>query len=263
MVLFLSTLGCTRSADTTAGGPESKSREDEQSQTGPSKEISKPLENEGARSELWAAIPRGLQFNGLSAVEVSRSWEDRISKYLGNEKSYLVAANSRFHGALGFQSEEEQAKLIEQGFPMPEEWQAAKNMSDSELERLANGGDIKAQMFLIDRVSQQVAPILATRGFDQTPADRELYRQYVQANTAAGILVHSTRSPFAAYLQGILLSAGTLGNQVEPIAGSFRVARELGDARADRFQSLFFRQHPNLDAGAVLASYSAIKPGND
>jgi hypothetical protein len=71
--------------------------------------------------------------------------------------------------------------------------------------------------------------------------------------------LRASKSPFAAYLNGRLFSAGASGNPLEPIAGAFQLAQELGDERAGNYQRDFFRQHPTLDASAVMASYSMMK----
>lgn len=223
--------------------------------------VGQPIQSGGLDKDQWVNIPLDFQFRGVANVESASSWSQRVAKYPEDERKYLEDVNGRYYGALDFSSNEEQRRLVQQGFPMPEEWLAARDLPDAELERLAMSGSAKAQMFFIDRVSERIGPVLAVRGLDQSPADKAIYHQFVQASTMAGMLIRNTGSPFAAYLHGRLLSSGTSGHQMEPIAASFQVARELGDLRADAFQSAFFAGHPGLDAQAVMASYTAMKPG--
>ncbi len=202
-----------------------------------------------------------MRFRGLANVESAPSWKVRLLQLPAADQSFLGTINERYFGSLGFADEAEQRRLVEQGFPMPEEWMAAREVPDEELERLAKQGEIKAQMFQIDRVSERLAPVLGARGLQNTPEDKELFRQFVETTSMAEQLLRKTKSPFVAYLTGRMFSAGTLGNQPEPIAGAFELAKDLGDGRADGYRSVFVESHPGMDPEAVMASYSGMKSG--
>lgn len=219
--------------------------------------------NQSNNTGLWITVPERLQFPGLANVEVAPSWNARVSRLSATDQAYLAKVSERYYGAVEFLSEAEQRRLIEQGFPMPEEWLAARHIPDSELERLSKAGNVKAQMFQVDRVGERVAPVLEERGLLNTPADKELFRQFTETTVVAEQLLRDTHSPFAAYLAGRLFSAGTSGNQLEPIAAAFQLARDLGDERADTYRSAFMQQHPNMNAEAVMASYSMLKANVD
>lgn len=187
------------------------------------------------------------------------SWNERVAKLSIADRNYLAEISARYFGSVEFSDEAEQRRLIEQGFPMPEEWLAARDMPDRELERLARAGNLKAQMFQVDRVSEHLGPVLAERGLKDTPQDKELFRQFVETSRMAEELLSSTYSPFAAYLNGRIFSAGSQGNPPEPIAGAFQLAKDLGDQRADNYRSVFMQSYPNMNAEAVMASYSSMK----
>lgn len=208
---------------------------------------------------LWVTIPERLRFPGIASVEVAVSWNERVAKLSIADRNYLAEISARYFGSIEFSDEAEQHRLIEQGFPMPEEWLAARDMPDRELERLARAGNLKAQMFQVDRVSEHLGPVLAERGLKNTPQDKELFRQFVETSRMAEELLSSTHSPFAAYLNGRIFSAGSQGNPPEPIAGAFQLAKDLGDQRADNYRSVFMQSYPDMNAEAVMASYSSMK----
>lgn len=215
-------------------------------------------------NDFWVALPVQLQLPGLANVEAARSWNERIAQFPAADKAFLADVNKRYFGSLEFQSEEEQRRLIQQGFPMPEEWLAARNLLDTELERLAQEGNLTAQMFWINRVGEKIGPILgAGEGLGNSPADKELFRRFTEARLMADDLLRSTKSPFAAYLSGRIASAGSFGNPPGLVAGSFQLAKELGDDRADDYMRRFSEEHPGMDANTVMTSYSAMKTAAD
>lgn len=216
-----------------------------------------------AGQSLWIEVPTTMRYPGQANLEAAVSWEARLAKLPDRDRVYMKAINDRYYGALEFANEQEQRELTAQGFPMPEEWLAARDTPDAELERQAIAGNQKARMFHIDRVSERVAPVLTVRGFENTPGDQELFRQFVDATAMVANLLHDTRSPFAAYLAGRVVSSGTLGGQPEAIAASFQLARELGDPRADSFRDAFLDQHPGMDVATVMTAYSYFKSSVD
>ncbi len=76
-----------------------------------------------------------------------------------SDQAYLSDVSDRYFGTMEFLDETEQRKLVEQGFPMPEEWLAARNLPIEDLERLVEQGNVKAKMFYIDRITQEIAPM--------------------------------------------------------------------------------------------------------
>lgn len=217
--------------------------------------VATPATREGAMR-----LPSDMHLPGLSTVARASSWEARIAKYPAHEQDYLRGKNDMYFGALRFGSLEEQETLVGQGFPMPEEWLAARSIPDGELERLAGQGNRKAQMFLVDRVIDEIGPVLKERGFGDSPQDRDMFRRFTSVSATATMLLQGTCSPFVAYQNGVLLSSGTRGHDPAVAAGSFLVAKDLGDARADALSHGFFARHRQIDAQTALASYGSIRP---
>ncbi|MFT4180145.1 MAG: hypothetical protein QM612_11930 [Thermomonas sp.] len=213
----------------------------------------------GAVGVSWIQLHESMQLLDIAVVQSASSWQERINQLPLEERQYLEAKNTEYFNALEFGSVADQRKLIEQGFPMPEEWVAAQALSEGELKYLAQQGNIKAQMFYVDRVIGDVAPVLKERGFDNTDEDRELYAKFNEASAMSSIMLKKTRSPFVAYQNGLLLSVGTIGHSPAVAAGSFQVAKELGDTRADFLSQMYFDAHAGLDPQVVMASYSSIK----
>lgn len=209
--------------------------------------------------DVWIEIPSALQFPGISSVESASSWRARVAEMSATDRAYLNQISERYFGSVEFLDEAEQRRLIHQGFPMPEEWLAARNVPDAELEKLAKTGNLKAQMFQTDRVSERIAPIVAVQGLDDSPAGKELFRQFVETDVMAGNLLRNSQSPFAAYLYGRFRTSGSQGNQPEFMAAAFEFAKDLGDQRADSYRRVFFEQHPGLNAELVMLSYSGMK----
>jgi hypothetical protein len=209
--------------------------------------------------DMWVEIPSALQFPGISSVESTSSWRARVAKMSATDQAYLTQISERYFGSVEFFDESEQRRLIRQGFPMPEEWLAARNIPDVELEQLAKTGNLKAQMFQTDRVSERIAPIAAVQGLDDSQAGKELFRQFVETDVMAGNLLRNSQSPFAAYLYGRFRTSGTQGNQPEFMAAAFEFAKDLGDQRADGYRRAFFEQHPGLNAELVMLGYSGMK----
>ena len=127
-----------------------------------------------AADSNWIALEPKMQLPSLASVERSTSWDERIAKLPKAEQDFLISKNSQYLDVLRFSTPEDQLRLVDQGFPMPEEWAKARSLPEVELERLARQGNFKAQMFYIDRVIDQVAPVLKERGFGDTPEDRAL-----------------------------------------------------------------------------------------
>lgn len=206
-------------------------------------------------------MPTNLRFPGVENVETGPSWAVRVSKLPESNQAYLSEVSTRYYGSMEFLGEDEQRELVEQGFPMPEEWLAAQNLPIEELRRLAEQGNVKAKMFYIDRISQEISPVLSRGdGLDPTTPDgRVQMERVVRARLMADELLQRTSSPFAAYLAGRIKTSMTFETPPEVFAGSFELAKDLGYSRAGQLQGKFFAEHPGMDASVVMSSYTHLK----
>lgn len=206
-------------------------------------------------------IPSQWRFANVSSVRGAPSWDARLSRLPAAEEAWLQERNDHYADALAFGSLEEQQRMIAQGFPMPEEWLAAKRMPDLELEGLAKAGNRKARMFYIDRVSDRIGSI---RGSGQglktsSPQDMALLSRAAAADTMALQLMKSTGSPFAAYLDARINAAMTQYTPPESMASAILLAGDLGDARARELRARYFRDHPDMDAALITQKYMGRK----
>ncbi len=199
---------------------------------------------------------------GLSSVERSSSWDRRLEKFSADDREYLNAVNQSYFGSLAFYSDGEQESLVAKGFPMPEEWIAASTMSDSELLRLSQEGNLKAQIFYIDRVMSEFAPKLKSGGLDSH--SKKGVDDILKLNAAKMMAlgrVAETRSPFSAYQAGLFLQQTSHGQDPSMAAGAFQLARELGDERANGLGQIYSNNHSDINGMAAMSSYSMIKSG--
>lgn len=214
-----------------------------------------------ARNSIWVDIPVSLRFPGISKVEAAATWLDRLSRLSQADQKYLNSLSNKYFTSLIFESAADQKALIDEGYPMPEEWLAARAMGDQQLKELSDKGNIKAQLFYADRLSSRLQPIQAARQQDVSPplSETEIVDMYARATTAATMSMRNSTSPFAAYVYGQTMSSGTWGAPPEPIAAAMQLAKDRGDIRASAYLAAFSRQHPDMDAMAILASYDGMK----
>ena len=209
----------------------------------------------------WLEVPGPWRFPEAPRIEAARSWEERLAKFSPSQQVYLRGLNDRYLGVLAFDSPDEQERLIRQGFPMPEEWLAAQDLLDSELEALAKEGNFKAQMLQIDRVGQQVGAVLDARGGLDTerPEHREMLVRLAEAKFMNLEMLRATGSPFAAYQYGQTRYAMTPARPPEYLASSLLLAGDLGDKRAVQFQQQFAGKHSDLDGNLLMTFYSNVQ----
>jgi hypothetical protein len=187
-------------------------------------------------------LPDRLRFSAVDRVRVAQSWEERLSTLTVAQQARLESLNVRYYGSLEFDSPEEQRKLVEAGFPMPEEWLAAEEMSDGELATLAKAQNPKGALFYanreLDRFIETKQQLLDAGAFNDL--DKSVMHPKVEAMVYASNALALTRSPFAAYLYGSV-NANMFGDP-EYTAAAISVAWSLGDSRASDFAKAFSGQ---------------------
>lgn len=206
------------------------------------------------------ALPQSLRLPGVDSVRAAPSWREAVTLYSADEQRFLRARSAAYFHVLQFGSEQQQRQMIEQGFPMPEEWLAARNIPDEELKRLAETGNAKAQMFYIDRSISVLSAVLSQRGLDTKNAqDMQLLQLYASISTLTRSRFRDTKSPFAAYQLGLFETRASQTQSPEPFAASIHIAAELGHTGADQIANVFHQQHPGLNAGTVMHFYQSMR----
>ena len=265
-VAVLLTAGCSGKTEY----PEAVSEAQDEKLTGSKGVVAPALTAEGRDQEPSSQIsvhandlqlPNQWRFVNALPVRSAETWEARLATLPAQEADWLQAKNETYAGALAFSSPEEQRRMIAQGFPMPEEWLLAKNMSDAELEAMAKAGNRKAQMFYIDRISNEIGPILADgRGLDtDSQHDMELLNRAARANAMALQLMKSTKTPFGAYLDGRINAAMAQHSPPEFMASAIMVAGDLGDSRANALREAYFHNHPDMNASRIVSWHAGKK----
>ena len=177
-------------------------------------------------------VPDRLRFTSVGYVREADSWDARLETMTSSERARLEALNARYFGMLGFDSAEEQRKLAEAGFPMPEEWLAADAMSDEALATLAKANSPKGSIFYanreLDRFHEAKQQMIDAGQYREL--DRSVMRPKVEAMVYAANALALTRSPFAAYLYGSVYEQ--LFGDPAYTAAAISVAGALGDKRA-------------------------------
>lgn len=191
-------------------------------------------------------------------IKAAPSWNARLAELSDSDRDYMKRVDDRYLGILQFRDADEQRRLIAQGYPMPEEWLAARDLSDEDLAAMADAGDVNAKLFLADRISERLAPIQASRRPDVEPAlpENDIITGFARSNTAALQALRASDSPFAAYVYGRTLSAGTWGAPPEPVAAGIALARDRGDDRASSILAAFERAHPGMDPAYIRSVYA-------
>jgi hypothetical protein len=208
-------------------------------------------------------LPDRLSFPSVDYVKVAPSWNDRLATFTTEEKARLESLNARYYGMLEFHSAEEQKKLIETGFPMPEEWLAAAAMSDEQLQQLADAQSPKGSLFFanrkLDRFLEAKQSLLDSGHYSDL--DRSVVNPRTQAMVYAGNALALTRSPFAAYLYGSVFA--NMYGDPEFTAAGISVAGALGDMRAWDYSrtfldSLHWSHAPPLEFGSIAATEASM-----
>lgn len=192
-------------------------------------------------------------FDGTAKSRVS-SWSAYLKIVSKDDGDYLEEVSERYFGIMHFNNDSEKSELIRIGAPLPEEWVAANHMSESDLRALVGDKDVKAKIFLIDRLLARMQDLTQQAGastyLEVVNALPEAERPAIdkdrqEAMILAASLFSENPTPFNAYQYGLAFSAstGTTGG----IPAAMTVAGELGDPRASK----------------LLASYNATASGEE
>jgi hypothetical protein len=154
-------------------------------------------------------IPPALRFGNVGVIAEARSYQNELKALPKDEARYLWSVYARYGTALWYGSPDSQRKMVARGMPMPEEWLAARRMSDAELKALAEAGNYKATMFVADRA---VTEYLRRKDSDSARwGQREMadHLAYLNAARAVEDAVRRWKLPFAIYMLARMDSAGS------------------------------------------------------
>lgn len=204
-------------------------------------------------------LPVRYRFTKSEVDPTAESWGELLDLLPASDKNYLEKINANYFGAMEFNSNSELRKMAQLGIPLPREWLEAKSMTDEELKKMADAGNIKAQMFYADRLIDDAIAYLPVRksnpaAYDNGPGAKAAMSAYV----AVGQL-KSSGSPFAAYQSGRMQYLLDVSASPEFVAGAMFAALDRGDVRAARLLQAFSKDHPGMDAAAIMSVYQSLK----
>lgn len=207
-----------------------------------------------SNSPAPSVTDRAAHISGHSAA----SWDEFVALQAIPDQEYLQSLEKRYFGAVAFQTADEREYMNRAGFPSPEEWLAAKRMTDSQLQEKADAGDPKAAGMFADRMSVQLGELLELAREDPdavTDADRARLATLAVAYSSRAM--DASKSPFGLYVEGAVLSS--IFNSWEPMTAALLESMERGDPRVDRLMGQLHARHPNQDIEAILISLRRMK----
>lgn len=203
----------------------------------------------------WAMLSMDARLGGVEQVHQAPSWEALVVSFSPRDREYLESVNANYLGVLAFDTPEEQARMIAQGFPTAEEWLAARDLTDSELRDSAIEGNYKSAVLLADRAMGR-ADTARAHGVDtngQSPAGVQFQRDIATSTQFVDQALVISRSPFAAYAAGRQRSI--VYRRAEPLIAGAMVARQLGDERAAAVVSSVSGPQGSFDQESVMGIY--------
>lgn len=187
-------------------------------------------------------------------------WKELIATLPADQAAYLESVNARYFGALAYDSPQMLKEMVALGFPTPDEWLRAREMTDQDLATLADRGNRKAQAFQLDRVLAQTAEYATLRDKDPDAYAKSMGpRLAMRANELAPRIQASDKSAFAAYLLGHTYAALSQPASPESAAAGMFLAVERGDRRAVNLLQRYQAKHPGMNIGVVMAAYSSFR----
>ena len=173
----------------------------------------------------------------------THSWEEFVHMQAPADAEYLRQLDERYFGALSYRSAEELRFLLQSGFPTPQEWLEAQDMTDQQLRDAADSGDRKAAGMYADRLAERLALLRARQSTRPDVGDsRErtaLVALAVNYASAAGM---GTKGAFGVYMEGMVKSR--IFETPEPLTAAMLEARRRGDPRTSRLISEMAARHP-------------------
>lgn len=208
-------------------------------------------------------VPKVSLLPGVA--NAAESWDVAVAHATPDDRAYLEFVQEKYPGIVEFDDEEGRALLEKLSIPLPEEWLAAKRLSDAELEAMMKHGDLRATTFYADRMTDRLQEILdeagtqdVTKVYKVAPHLMDRFGDaFVKATTSSSIALRRNPSAFTVYVYG--REGAVTGNAKFVLAASYEAAYDLGDPRAPDFLRRFEAVNGDLSPGAILDSYKQIR----
>ncbi|HEU4813161.1 MAG TPA: hypothetical protein VFS99_02900 [Xanthomonadaceae bacterium] len=194
-----------------------------------------------------------------TALNGSDSWDEFLARQAGQEREYLIQLDRRYFGALSFSSVDERNYMMHAGFPTPEEWLAAIDLTDAQLREKADAGDAKLAGMFADRMAERFRSLheLSQAG-DSSAAETDRALVATLAVSYATQAMRGDRGAFGVYVEGMVKSS-ILGTW-EPMSAAMLEADRLGDPRVRKLILEMATRHPRQDIGTIFSSLEGMHP---
>lgn len=202
-----------------------------------------------------STVDGALTLPATTQTKGARTSEELLAKFPAAQRSAIErfyaaygqgpfgVSQYNFRSAIDFKNEKQYEWLRASGFPTPDEVVAAATMSDADLRRLADDGNLKASIFLLRRLSE-----VSASGQTLTSDQSELAHRLTTAVIASGL-------PFAGY---VVADRGRREGRPEDVIAGYSYAAYLGDSRALDFMRSFEASGVPVSAMDSLTSYRLL-----
>ncbi len=211
-------------------------------------------------SDKVVSIPSKFVFKQPSYPIRAKDWDELLKGLTSDDGAFLKEKNEQYFGVFEYGSEMELKERAASGFPLSDEWLAARAMSDQELKSMADAGNIKAKAFYLDRVLSEASPYLSLRGVNDIEFSQGKGNKLAMEAAERAMQIQSSYSgPFAGYQLGYAYSTLSYPYSPESAAAGMFIAMERGDRRALGYLQNYQQMHRNMDVSTVMAAYSSFK----
>ncbi len=208
-----------------------------------------------------AAVPIRFQLANVSRVRTAPSFQEWLAQFPLDQQGKISAFNDAHFGVYQVNSREQVAWMAANGYPMPEDIEAAESLTDRDLLKLADQGNDKAAFLMAERQDKELVAFLDQGGTSSAYYDGMEGRNRLGELATIERLVKQSNSPYKGYVQasepgsGLYAGQGQDVTDVHVIAGLIW-AEQLGDTRATQFLNDYVGGDPQR--GVILGAASAV-----
>lgn len=207
--------------------------------------------------------PQIARLRGVA--NVAESWEIAVRHAAPEDRAYLEFVQEKYPGIVEFHDQKGRSLLEELAIPLPEEWLAAKRLSDAELKTMMEHGNPRATAFYADRMTDRFQGILDEAGSQDVSRILRMAPQLLgelsdlraKASNASLMALQGNPSAFTVYVYG--REGAITGNATFMLPASYEAAYDLGDPRARDFIHYFSEVNGGTSPAGTLSSYKRIR----
>ena len=187
------------------------------------------LDQKNSKISEKIKIPAKYALSPESLVPLVDSWDSLVNDLSEEERNIAEKLRSSYPEAYQFSSAEQLQWMIENGYPMPEEYLLARELGQEKLVELAKTGNQKAVMLAYDLILDE---------FSRNADDNDNFLEGVKLVTLENLARRSNCSPFLLHEKARRYSISSERtpsvklDALEHVAAMYDVAASMGDWRA-------------------------------